>query len=49
VVGMNFGFALSLNVRGDIVGGYVDGSNASRGFLSAKIVGNGRFRDLAPS
>jgi probable HAF family extracellular repeat protein len=33
VVGTNFSFALSLNLRGDIVGGYIDGSNAAHGFL----------------
>jgi len=33
VVGTNFSFALSLNLRGDIVGGYLDASDHSHGFL----------------
>jgi probable HAF family extracellular repeat protein len=33
VIGANFSFALSLNLRGDIVGGYIDGSNVAHGFL----------------
>jgi uncharacterized membrane protein len=33
VVGTNFSFALSLNLRGDIVGGYFDGAGNAHGFL----------------
>lgn len=33
VIGTHFSFALSLNLRGDIVGGYVDSSNVAHGFL----------------
>jgi probable HAF family extracellular repeat protein len=33
VLGSTSSFALSLNVRGDIVGGYVDASNVGHGFL----------------
>jgi hypothetical protein len=33
VVGTNFSFALSLNLRGDIVGGYIDSSGVGHGFL----------------
>jgi uncharacterized membrane protein len=33
VIGRNFSFALSLNLEGDIVGGYIDASQVSHGFL----------------
>ena len=36
VVGTNFSFALSLNLQGEIVGGYVDTLNVSHGFLYSR-------------